>query len=72
MSDGVVSLLPWHYRLVLTFSILRCPCPCPCPSPPPPPHGVFRRPDAWPVVVDDFVEMKMGQRKALQSETDRP
>eukprot|EP00904_Undaria_pinnatifida_P001651 jgi/Undpi1/11487/HiC_scaffold_30.g13784.m1 len=28
--------------------------------------------DAWPVVVDDFVEAKMAQRKALKSEIERP
>ncbi|CAM9616275.1 unnamed protein product [Pylaiella littoralis] len=32
----------------------------------------FDEGDAWPVVVDEFVEMKMGQKKASKSETERP
>ncbi|CAM9602689.1 unnamed protein product [Scytosiphon promiscuus] len=32
----------------------------------------FDESDAWPIVVDEFVEMKMAQKKASKSETDRP
>lgn len=29
-------------------------------------------PDAWPVVVDEFVEEMLAQKKASTSETERP
>lgn len=39
---------------------------------PPPPSPTFDFPDAWPVVVDEFVEKMLAQKKASTSETERP